>query len=82
MSTEKVVTANGDVLSKYVHFKGDANGGAILNERRFEGCLFKILPELENFIRVGIVTKRPVSISILREKDVLNYVNMFNHGIG
>jgi len=30
-------------------------------------------PDLENFIRDGIVTKRPVPISILREKDVLNY---------
>ena len=58
---------------QFVHFKGETNGGAILNERRFEGCLFRILPELENFIRDGIVTKRPVSISVLREKDVLNY---------
>ena len=58
---------------QYVHFKGSTNGGEILNERRFEGCLYKILPELENFIRDGIITKRPVPISILREKDVLNY---------
>ena len=28
---------------------------------------------MENFIRDGIVTKRPVPISILREKDVQNY---------
>ena len=58
---------------QYVRFKGTNNGGEILNERRFEGCLYKVLPELENFIRDGIVTKRPVPISILREKDVLNY---------
>ena len=58
---------------QYVHFKGSTNGGEILNERRFEGCLYKVLPELENFIRDGIITKRPVPISILREKDVLNY---------
>jgi ATP-dependent DNA helicase RecG len=58
---------------QYVRFKGNTNGGEILNERRFEGNLYKILPELENFIRDGIVTKRPVPISILREKDVLNY---------
>lgn len=58
---------------QYVHFKGNSNGGEILNERRFEGCLYKILPELENFIRDGIVTKRPVPVSILRERDVLNY---------
>jgi len=38
-----------------------------------KGCLYKILPQLENFIRDGIVTKRPVPISILREKDVRNY---------
>lgn len=58
---------------QYVHFKGNDNGGAILNERRFEGCLYKVLPELENFLRDGIITKRPVPISILREKDVVNY---------
>lgn len=58
---------------QFVRFKGVTNGGEILNERRFEGCLYKILPQLENFIRDGIVTKRPVPISILREKDVQNY---------
>ena len=58
---------------QFVRFKGNDNGGEILNERRFDGCLYKSLPLLENFIRDGIVTKRPVSISILREKDVLNY---------
>lgn len=58
---------------QFVRFYGNNNGGSILNERRFEGCLYKILPELENFIRDGVVTQRPVSISILREKNVLNY---------
>lgn len=58
---------------QYVCFKGLDNGGEILNERRFEGCLFKILPELENFIRDGIITKRPVPVSILRERNVFNY---------
>ena len=58
---------------QFVRFKGETNGGMILNERRFEGCLYKMLPNLENFIRDGIVTKRPVPISILREKDVRNY---------
>ena len=58
---------------QFVRFKGETNGGMILNERRFEGCLYKMLPDLENFIRDGIVTKRPVPVSILREKDVRNY---------
>lgn len=62
----------GDYI-QFVRFRGENNGGEILNERRFEGCLYKILPELENFIRDGIVTKRPVPVSILRETNVHNY---------
>ncbi|MBR5958010.1 MAG: putative DNA binding domain-containing protein [Salinivirgaceae bacterium] len=62
----------GDYI-QFVRFRGENNGGEILNERRFEGCLYKILPKLENFIRDGIVTKRPVPVSILRETNVLNY---------
>ena len=58
---------------QYVRYRGNDNGGEILNERRFEGCLYKVLPQLENFIRDGIVTRRPVPVSILREKDVQNY---------
>lgn len=58
---------------QFVRFRGNDNGGEIMNERRFEGCLYKMLPQLENFIRDGIVTKRPVPVSILREKDVQNY---------
>ena len=58
---------------QFVRFQGNTNGGKILNERRFEGCLYKMLPELENFVRDGIITKRPVLVSILREKNVVNY---------
>ena len=58
---------------QYVRFRGKDSGGEILNERRFEGCLYRVLPELENFLRDGIITKRPVPISVLREKDVVNY---------
>lgn len=58
---------------QYVRFKGNNNGGAILNERRFEGCLYKVLPLIDNFIRDGIVTKRPISVSVLRERNVTNY---------
>jgi len=31
---------------QYVRFKGNDNGGEIMNERRFEGGLYKILSEL------------------------------------
>lgn len=58
---------------QFVRFRGETNGGMILNERRFEGCLYTMLPELEKFIDNAIVTKRPVPVSTLREKDVRNY---------
>lgn len=32
---------------QFVRFRGETNGGMILNERRFEGCLYTMLPELE-----------------------------------
>ncbi len=58
---------------QFVRFKGSDNGGAILNERRFDGSLYHVLPQIDNFIRDGIVTKRPISVSILRERNVTNY---------
>lgn len=58
---------------QYVRFRGQNTGGEVLNERRFSGCLYAMLPLLENFIRDAIITKRPVPISVLREKDVYNY---------
>lgn len=58
---------------QFVRFTGTDTGGKILNERRFEGPLFSILPRLENFIKDGIITKRPIPVSLFREKDVYNY---------
>jgi len=60
-------------LVQFVRFAGKDTGGKILNERRFEGPLYSILPRLESFIQDAIITKRPIPISILREKDVYNY---------
>ena len=58
---------------QYVKFQGYDNGGQIMNERKFDGNLCNLLPRLENFINDGIVTKRPVPVSTLREKDIYNY---------
>lgn len=58
---------------QYVHFAGTNNGSEILNEREFKGCLAKMLPLLENFVRDAMVTSRPVPISMLREQTVYNY---------
>lgn len=58
---------------QYVHFKGNDNGGAILNERRFKGCLYRILPQLDSFVSDAIIRQYPVSVSVLREEVVTNY---------
>lgn len=58
---------------QYVKFDGLDNGGKIMNERKFDGCLYRMLPRLDTFISDAIVTKRPVSISALQEKDIYNY---------
>lgn len=58
---------------QYVHFAGANNGSEILNEREFKGCLAKMLPLLESFVRDAVVTSRPVPISMLREQTVYNY---------
>lgn len=58
---------------QYVKFKGKDNGGQIMNERKFDGNLHRLLPRLESFINDGIITKRPVPVSTLREKDIYNY---------
>ena len=58
---------------QYVQFKGEDNGGAILNERRFEGSLYKMLPLLDSFVRDAIIKQYPISVSVLREKSITNY---------
>ncbi len=58
---------------QYVHFAGKDNGSEIINERQLKGSLCKMLPILENFVRDAVVTTRPISISMLREKNVFNY---------
>lgn len=61
---------------QYVHFAGNDNGSDILNERQFKGNLCSMLPQIESFLRDAVVTSRPMSVSILREKTVQNYPNM------
>ena len=58
---------------QYVHFAGINNGGEILNEKQIKGCLCRMLPQLESFVRDAVVTSRPVPIGMLREQTVFNY---------
>ena len=58
---------------QFVRFSGKDKSGEILNEREFQGALYKMLPKLESFVRDAIVTQRPVTASLLREKTIINY---------
>lgn len=60
---------------QYVRFAGREKGGEVLNEKRFVGPLYSMLPMLESFVSDAIVTQRPVAISLFREKTVINYPN-------
>ena len=60
---------------QYVRFAGKEKGGEVLNEKRFQGPLYSMLPALESFVRDAIVTQRPVAASLFREKTVINYPN-------
>ena len=60
---------------QYVRFAGKEKGGEVLNEKRFQGPLYHMLPALESFVRDAIVTQRPVAASLFREKTVINYPN-------
>lgn len=60
---------------QYVRFDGKEKGGDVLNEKRFQGPLYSMLPALESFVGDAIVTQRPVAVSLFREKTVINYPN-------
>lgn len=60
---------------QYVRFEGKSIGGTVLNEKRFQGPLYQMLPELEQFVSNAVITQRPVSVSLFREKTVINYPN-------
>ncbi len=58
---------------QFVRFAGKDKGGEILNERQFDGPLYKMLPSLESFVKDAIITQRPVPESLFRERTVWNY---------
>lgn len=58
---------------QYVRFQGTEKGGDVLNEKRFQGPLYRMLPVLESFVSDAIITQRPVTASLFREKTIINY---------
>ncbi len=62
----------GDYI-QFVKFKGLYKAAEIEDERAFNKCFAELLPQLDVFIEYSIVKKRPVPVSVLREKMVSNY---------
>ncbi len=60
---------------QYVRFSGKEKGGEVLNEKRFQGPLYSMLPALESFVSDAIIMQRPVAASLFREKTIINYPN-------
>lgn len=58
---------------QFVRFKGTDKASDIDEERTFDKCLMDMLPRLDDFLDLSVVRKRPVPVSILREKTVFNY---------
>ena len=61
------------LYTQFVRFKGLDKTSEIDDERQFTGGYFEVLPQLEAFLEMSIVRKRPVQVSILREDMVFNY---------
>ena len=58
---------------QYARWGGDDNASVIMNQRIFQGNLCSLLPQLDSFIDMAIVQKRPIPVSALREEIVCNY---------
>ena len=58
---------------QYVRFKGKDRGGDIVNEYKFSGNLCKPLYQLDTFVDTTIANTRPVPISALQEKIIIDY---------
>lgn len=58
---------------QYVRWGGLDNASEILNQREFCGNLCSMLPQIDTFIDMAVVQKRPVPVSALREEIFCNY---------
>lgn len=62
----------GDYI-QYVRFNGKEMTDEVVFSKEFSGDLFSILKNLDDFIKYQIITEKLEQVSILREKNVLNY---------
>lgn len=58
---------------QYVQFAGKDRASDILNQQEFRGNLMTLLPKIDTFIETAIAKKRPVPVSLLRERLVYDY---------
>ena len=58
---------------QYVRFGGGSRGADIASDYKFSGNLMMVLNQLDTFVSTTIAKRRPVPISALREKNVVDY---------
>ena len=58
---------------QYVKFEGTTVASNILADTQFSGDLISIVNELNSFVKINIVKKRPIPVSALIEENVFNY---------
>ncbi|KAA6339139.1 hypothetical protein EZS27_012913 [termite gut metagenome] len=58
---------------QYVRFEGTAVSSNVLADAQFSGNLISIVNDLNSFVKINIVKKRPIPVSALIEENVYNY---------
>ena len=58
---------------QYVRFGGKGRASEVKSEYKFAGNLCKVLYQLDTFVDTAITNRRPVPVSALREKTVMDY---------
>ncbi len=58
---------------QYVKFGGKGRATEVKSEYKFSGNLCKVLFQLDTFVDASITNRRPVPVSALREKIVIDY---------
>lgn len=61
---------------QYVRFGGKGRASEVKSEYKFAGNLCKVLYQLDSFVDTAITNRRPVPVSALREKTVMDYPHL------
>ena len=58
---------------QYVRFGGKGRESEVKSEYKFAGNLCEVLFRLDTFVDTSIINRRPVPVSALREKTLMDY---------